>query len=244
MRAGPSWIVGLAVTIGLILLTTGCEFNTTDSRIYLHAAGWYRDQTIVVPFNIDHDARYAEYTYEYDDGNAWVIGETNTIRIPNGGGGLIEFEAADPARAHRLTASVLGRSAPSEPLVPVDTVVHRFGIDGTTPGVGLEELIVNLYQGGSDIPLPEPWPDFFDPALSLEMEVDHVEFDNPSGSRTWVNLTWDGSVPNERSEVVEFRQRFRIWDGGSGSYFRELKFIAIDGAGNRSGVRTVILESP
>ena len=242
LRPGIGTALLLAAALGLFF--TGCRYDTTDGRIYLDTRGWYRDQTVTVPFFVDGSSRYAEYTYEYDDGSAWVTSLARTIRVPGWGSGVIEFEAVAAARDHRLTASVLGSAGPGETLVPVDTVVQRFHIDTTTPAADSASLTLNLYVGGATTPLAEPLPASYDPAQSLDVEVDHVEFDNPSGSRAVVFVTWDGSVPNEWSERIEHPSRFTVWHGGAASYYYELKFIVIDEAGNRSAVRQLILQAP
>jgi hypothetical protein len=237
---------GIAVLFLAALLTTACTLDPKNPEVSIDVRAWYPSQEILIPFQVQGgDLRFAEYRYEYDAGDGWVVDVERTIRVPESGGGLIELSVANPDWNHRLTFSALSQPGPGQPLEPFLTVERYFHIDATAPSVERGNLILRVFVNDSLVPLPEPLPDFYNPALRLEAVIDHAEFAAPSGSPVRIYVTQDGSIPRDEewSESIDAPRRVEIWPGGGGPYFEQYRFMVVDEAGNRSGVRSVVFQS-
>jgi hypothetical protein len=227
-----------------VLTLAACSFGPDTPEIRVEVKSWYSSQEILIPFSVYGDSvRYGEYRYEYNGGNGWEVDIDRTIRIPDGGEGLIELTTAEPGWDHRLTFSALEQAGVGQPLEPTATTEQYFHVDTTTPSAELGSLRLLPYE--ADLPLPGP-PYTYNATLKLEIFIHHPEFTAPSGSYVRVFFTREGSMPNEWSN--DNRQDsglFEIWpDGGSGPRDEVYRFIVIDAAGNRSGVRTMVFSAP
>jgi len=229
---------GTVVGLLAALLVTGCSFDLETPTVDLDVRAWYSSQEILIPYAVHGNGpQYAEYRYEYNAGDGWVIDSERTIRVPDNDRGLIELGAADPGWDHRLTFSALVQSGPGQPLEPVATAQRYFNVDITAPSAETGNLLLPTYVDGN--PMPPP-----DESKLLEVLVDHPEFLSPSGSPIRVFFTSDGSVPNEQSEGFDAKGFVEIWPGASGPYDETYRFIVIDKAGHRSGVRIVTYMAP
>jgi len=234
LRAGP--VVGLLAA----LLVTGCSIDLEIPTVELGVRSWYSSQKILIPYAVyGNGPQYAEYRYEYNTGEGWVVDTERTIRVPDNDRGLIELTAADPDWDHRLTFSALVQSGPGQPLEPVATAERYFRVDTTAPSAETGSLLLTPFEDGTEIAGPP-----YDETLLLEVLVDHPEFLSSSGSPIRVFFTRDGSVPNGRSEGLERADFIEIWPGGAASYDETYRFIVIDEAGHRSGVRIVTYTAP
>ena len=232
---------GPCVVIVAALLTTACTFSARTPEVYANVKAWYPSQEILIPFEVHGDGvRYAEYRYEYNAGDGWVVEIERTVRVPDKDHGLIELSATDPSWDHRLTFSALAQRGPGQPLEPVVTTEWYFHIDTTVPSAAIGILSLTLFEDNVETAGP-----MYDEWAWLELEIDHPEFDTPSGSPIRVHFTRDGSMPrdDEWSERMDPSQRETVWWGGDGPYDEEYRFIVVDEAGNRSGVRSVVFQS-
>ena len=226
-----------------MLALAGCIFDPETPNVEIDIRPWYPSQEILIPFRAGGDGvAYAEYRYEYNAGNGWVVDIDRMIRIPANDHGLIELTAADPSWDHRLIFSALGQPGPGQPLEPITTTERYFHIDTTPPSAESGSLQLVPYEDGASLGDP---PYTYEATLRLEVLVDHPEFLAPWGSFIRVYYTRDGSAPNERSEGLDRKGFVEVWpDGGSATANEVLRFIVIDLAGNRSGVRTMVFSAP
>lgn len=246
MRSPAFLHAGAALLVVAALLTTACTIDPKIPELSIAVRPWYSSQEILIPFEVSGgQLRYAEYRYEYNAGDGWVVDVERTIQVPKSGGGLIELSVANPDWNHRLTFSALSQPGPGQPLEPFATVERYFQIDATAPSVERGNLILRVFVNNSPVPLPEPLPDFYNPALRLEVVIDHAEFAAPSGSPVRIYVTQDGSIPRDEewSESIDEPRRVEIWSVGV-SYSEQYRFMVVDEAGNRSGVRSVVFQSP
>ena len=223
-----------------VLLVAGCKMEPDAPQLHADVRSWYPSQDIVIPVEThSHSASYAEYRYEYNAGEGWVVDIERAIRI-RGESCLIEFTAADPDWDHRLTISILAQDGIGQPLEPYSTIERYFDIDTTAPSADPGILQLTTYY--------DPGP------MSLWFSMDNPEYDAPSGSP--INIyylcvdpgnTSDPFVPNERSQRYkpdnpddphDSNEMIFVWGGGfpENDFFR---IIVIDAAGNRSAVRNV-----
>ena len=241
MRPRVSLHASAVIAFLAALLTTACTFNPKTPEVYLNVRAWYPSQEILIPFVVHGDGvRYAEYRYEYNAGDGWVVDIERTVRVPDNDHGLIELSATEPSWDHRLTFSALAQGGPGQPLEPVVTTEWYFHIDTTVPSAATGILSFTLFEDGMEAVGP-----MYDEWALLELEVDHPEFHDPSGSSIRVFFTRDGSIPrdDEWNERMDPSQRETVWGGGAGPYDEEYRFIVVDEAGNRSGVRSVVFQS-
>lgn len=224
----------------------GCDFNTDAPSVEVSMREWYPSDKLLIPFEVHgNGVRYGEFRYEYNAGAEWVVNTERTVRMPSGDSTLIELTAAadNPAWNHRVTFSALAQAGPGQPLEPFATSERYFRVDTTTPSAETGSLQLIPYEDGVLLPGP---PYTFDEDLRLDVLVYHPEFDAPSGSAITIYGRRGDSLPDERDHDEELNvSRFvRVWDGGAAGYFETLRFIVIDEAGNRSGVRTVVYAAP
>lgn len=224
----------------------GCDFNTDAPSVEVSMREWYPSDKLLIPFEVHgNGVRYGEYRYEYNAGAEWVLNSERTIRMPSGDSALIELTAAadNPAWNHRVTFSALAQAGPGQPLEPFATSERFFRVDATTPSAETGSLQLIPYENGVMLPGP---PYTFNETLPLDVLVEHSEFDAPSGSHIQIFVSRYGSLPDElyHDQELNDSQFVRVWDGGAASYDEVLRFIVIDEAGNRSGIRTVVYAAP
>jgi hypothetical protein len=217
----------------ILVFAAGCTLDPEGASFDDNVRPWYSSNLIRVPLWVHGGIRYMDYLHEYNPGDGWVAGEEGTILISDRGDVLLEFAVDDADADHRLRLEALGRVAVGQPLEPVAAVERYFRIDNSTPLLNAVSLTLTPAPGGG-----------YDPGTDLNVTVDHPEFAAPSGSPIRIYVTGEDRPPSQDDEVLWNPGVITVWRGGSGISYQEIRLMAVDEAGNRSAVHTVVYEGP